>query len=227
MSPSPKPLPEFTTEEKRNASVILNRIKKLYPAVGTALDYSDAWQLLVATVLSAQTTDVAVNKVLPELFSKYPTPEELAGANPEEVELIVHSTGFYRQKTKSIIALAGDIVDRYQGEVPKDLDALTELRGVGRKTASVVLAEVWDVPAIAVDTHVNRVANRVGLTANKDPVKVERDLMGLYPKKQWSGISMRFIQFGRDVCDAKKPMCWECPLRDRCEYPDKTPKPRR
>lgn len=227
MAAKRKPLPEFTTDEKRNATVILNRIKKLYPDVGTALDYSDAWQLLVATVLSAQTTDVAVNKVLPELFGTYSTPEELAGANPEDVEKIVHSTGFYRQKTKSIVALAGDIVDKYDGDVPKDLDALTELRGVGRKTASVVLAEVWNVPAIAVDTHVNRVANRVGLTSNKDPVKVEADLMGLYPKKQWSGISMRFIQFGRDVCDAKKPMCWECPLRDRCKYPDKTLKPRR
>jgi endonuclease-3 len=108
-----------------------------------------------------------------------------------------------------------------------DLDALTELRGVGRKTASVVLAEVWNIPAIAVDTHVNRVSNRLGLSSNKDPVKIEADLMGLYPRKQWSGISMRFIQFGRDICDAKKPRCWECPLRDRCEYPDKTLKPRK
>ncbi len=221
MAASSKPLPQFTTEEKRNASVILNRIKKRYPDVGTALDYEDAWQLLVATVLSAQTTDVAVNKVLPELFATYPTPADLAGANPEDVEQIVHSTGFYRQKTKSIIALAGDIVDTFDGAVPSDLEELVKLRGVGRKTASVVLAEVWDVPAIAVDTHVNRVANRVGLTQNTDPVKIEMDLKGLYPKKAWSGISMRFIQFGRDVCDAKKPRCWECPLRDRCAYTDK------
>lgn len=225
MAAPTKPLPEFSTEEKRNASVILNRIAKLYPDVGTALDYRDAWQLLVATVLSAQTTDENVNKVLPVLFDAYPTPEDLAGADPEEVEEIVFSTGFYRQKTKSIIALAGDIVDKFAGEVPKDLDALVQLRGVGRKTASVVLAEVWDVPAIAVDTHVNRVSNRLGLTSNSDPVKIEADLMGLLPKQRWSGVSMRMIQFGRDVCDAKKPRCWECPLRDRCEFEPKTPRP--
>jgi len=224
-SPPVKPLPEFSTEHKRNASVILNRIAKRYPEVGTALDYSDAWQLLVATVLSAQTTDESVNKVLPELFGRYPTPDDLAAANPDDVESIVFSTGFYRQKTKSIIVLANDIVDHYGGEVPPDLDQLVKLRGVGRKTASVVLAEVWDVPAIAVDTHVKRVMNRVGLTDNTDPVKIEADLMGMYPKKRWSGISMRVIQFGRDVCDAKKPRCWDCPLRDRCAYEDKSPRP--
>jgi len=224
-SPPVKPLPEFSTEHKRNASVILNRIAKRYPEVGTALDYSDAWQLLVATVLSAQTTDESVNKVLPELFGRYPTPDDLAAANPDDVESIVFSTGFYRQKTKSIIVLANDIVDHYGGEVPPDLDQLVKLRGVGRKTASVVMAEVWDVPAIAVDTHVKRVMNRVGLTDNTDPVKIEADLMGMYPKKRWSGISMRVIQFGRDVCDAKKPRCWDCPLRDRCAYEDKSPRP--
>jgi endonuclease-3 len=225
MAAPKKPLPEFSTEEKRNASVVLNRIAKLYPEVGTALDYHDAWQLLVATVLSAQTTDENVNKVLPDLFSSYPTPEDLAGADPEDVEKIVFSTGFYRQKTKSIITLAGDIVDKFGGEVPKDLEALVQLRGVGRKTASVVLAEVWDVPAIAVDTHVKRVSNRLGLTSNTDPVKIEADLMGLLPKKRWSGLSMRMIQFGRDICDAKKPQCWDCPLRDRCEFEPKTPRP--
>ena len=212
-----------TTTEKRNASVLLNRLKKLYPQMGTALDYSDAWQLLVATVLSAQTTDENVNKVLPELFSKWPTPEDLAAADPEEVENVVFSTGFYRQKTKSIISLAADLVDKYAGVVPADLDELVKLRGVGRKTASVVLAEVWDIPAIAVDTHVKRVTNRLGLTSETDPVKIEFELRALHPKKSWSGISMRYIQFGRDVCDARLPRCWECPLRDRCPYPDKSP----
>lgn len=224
-SPPVKPLPSFTTQEKRNASVILNRIARLYPDVGTALDYDDAWQLLVATVLSAQTTDENVNKVLPALFEAYPTPDDLAGANPDDVEQIIFSTGFYRQKTKSIITLAGDLVDKYDGEVPADLDKLVELRGVGRKTASVVLAEVWGAPAIAVDTHVNRVMNRLGLTTNTDPVKVEGDIMGLLPKPKWSGVSMRVIQFGRDVCDAKKPRCWTCPLADRCQYPDKASAP--
>ncbi len=193
--------------------------------MGTALTYEDPWQLIVATVLSAQTTDENVNRVTPTLFARWPTPEDLAEADPEEVEQVVFSTGFYRQKTKSIISLASDVVDRYDGVVPADLDEMTTLRGVGRKTASVVLAEAWGMPAIAVDTHVKRVAGRLGLTATSDPAKVEAALMALYPKNRWAGISMRMIQFGRDVCDARKPRCWECPLVDRCPYPDKTPEP--
>ncbi len=214
-----------TTEERRNARVILNRLKKRYPEMGTALTYQDPWQLIVATVLSAQTTDENVNRVTPALFGRWPTPEDLAEADPEEVEQVVYSTGFYRQKTKSIISLASDLVDRYDGVVPADLDEMTTLPGVGRKTASVVLAEAWGMPAIAVDTHVKRVAGRLGLTTTSDPAKVEADLMALYPKNQWAGISMRMIQFGRDVCDARKPRCWECPLVDRCPYPDKTLEP--
>ena len=214
-----------TVEERRNARVILNRLKKRYPKMGTALTYQDPWQLIVATVLSAQTTDENVNRVTPALFLSWPTPEDLAEADPEDVEQVVFSTGFYRQKTKSIISLASDLVDRYDGVVPADLDEMTTLRGVGRKTASVVLAEAWGMPAIAVDTHVKRVAGRLGLTATSDPAKVEADLMALYPTDQWAGISMRMIQFGRDVCDARKPRCWECPLVDRCPYPDKTLEP--
>ncbi len=216
-----------SVQERRNARVILNRLNKLYPDVATALEYVDPWQLLVSTVLSAQTTDENVNKVAPVLFERYPTPEDLAGADPEDVERIIYSTGYYRQKTKSVIALAGDLVDKYDGDVPADLDKLVALRGVGRKTASVVLAEVWDIPAIAVDTHVKRVAKRLGLTPNLDPEKVERDLMSLYPEDRWTQVSMTVIQFGRDVCDAKKPRCWECPLRDRCAYDDKTIGPKR
>ena len=178
-----------------------------------------------ATVLSAQTTDENVNRVTPVLFAHWPAPEDLAEADPEAVEKVVFSTGFYRQKTKSIISLANDLVEKFGGEVPDDLDAMVTLRGVGRKTASVVLAEAWGRPAIAVDTHVKRVTARLGLTAETDPVKVERDLRSLYPAKEWAGISMRVIQFGRDVCDAKKPRCWDCPLADRCPYPDKTPAP--
>ena len=217
--------PTPSTEQKRNARVLFNRLKKLYPEMKTALDYADAWQLLVVTVLSAQTTDENVNKVAPNLFARWPSPEDLAGANPEDVEKVVFSTGFYRQKTKSIISLAADLVDKFGGVVPKDLDQLVTLRGVGRKTASVVLAEVWDHPAIAVDTHVRRVTNRLALTNETDPTKIEFDLKALHNKKIWSGISMRYIQFGRDICDARKPRCWECPLADRCPYPDKTPPP--
>ena len=216
------PLPQ----RRRAARVILRRLHKLYPEMKTALDYTDPWQLLVSTVLSAQTTDDNVNRVTPVLFERWPTPEDLAAARPEDVEEVIFSTGFYRQKTKAVLSLAADLVERFDGEVPRDLDSLVTLKGVGRKTASVVLAEVWDEPAIAVDTHVKRVSGRLGLTTNDDPVKIENDLKDLYLEKTWSGISMRFIQFGRDVCDARKPLCWECPLRDRCPYEEKTRRPR-
>jgi endonuclease-3 len=177
--------------------------------------------LLVSTVLSAQTTDENVNRITPVLFTRFPTPFDLAEANPEEVEAIVFSSGFYRQKTRSILALSKALVERFNGVVPRDLDALVTLTGVGRKTASVVLAEAFGVPAIAVDTHVRRVARRLDLTEEMDPVKIERDLRSLYPKKEWSGISMRFIQFGRDVCDARRPLCGECELNRICRWPGK------
>lgn len=189
--------------------------------MGTALDYQNPWQLLVVTVLSAQTTDENVNKVAPDLFARYPTPSDLAEANPEDVEELIFSTGFYRQKTKSIISLSRDLEDLYDGEVPTDIDDLVKLRGVGRKTASVVLAEVWNVPAIAVDTHVKRVAGRLGLTSETDPVKIETDLKALYPTDTWSGLSMRFIQFGRDICDARRPDCGACELFQLCEWPQR------
>lgn len=216
-----------TTEERRTARVFLNRLTKRYPDTSTALEYRDPWQLLVATVLSAQTTDENVNKVTPGLFERYPTAEDLASGDPEDVERIIFSTGYYRQKTRSIIELAGDIVERFGGEVPDEMEKLVELRGVGRKTASVVLAEVWGIPAIAVDTHVKRVANRLGLTADSDPVRIERDLKALYPTERWASVSMCFINFGRQVCDARRPRCWECPLRDRCAYEDKAVRPER
>lgn len=213
------------TTERRNARVVLDRLKKRYPEISTALAYDSAWQLLVATVLSAQTTDENVNRVTPVLFARWPTAADLAEADPEEVESVVFSTGFYRQKTKSIIALSADLVARFDGVVPTDLDELVTLHGVGRKTASVVLAEAFGVPAIAVDTHVKRVSTRLGLVTSSDPVKLEHELRALYPEREWPGLSMRFIQFGRDVCDARKPRCWECPLADRCPYPAKNAEP--
>jgi len=212
-----------TTEEKRNARVVFNRLVKRYPEMGTALSYADPWQLLVATVLSAQTTDENVNKVTPELFTRWPECEDLAVADPDEVESVVFSTGFYRQKTTSIIALSADLAARFDGRVPQDLDELVTLRGVGRKTASVVLAEVWGLPAIAVDTHVERVTTRLGLVGAANPKGIEYELRALYPERHWSRISMRFIQFGRDVCTARLPRCPACPLADRCSFPDKTP----
>ena len=210
---------------RRHARTILGRLKKLYPTIRTALEYDSAWQLLVVTVMSAQTTDENVNKVAPELFRRWPEPEDLAAADPEAVETTIFSTGFYRQKAKSIIALSEDLIERYEGEVPRLLEELVTLRGVGRKTASVVLAEAWGLPAIAVDTHVKRVAFRLSLTDEEAPDKVETDLRDLYPEREWAGISMRYIQFGRDVCDARKPRCWTCPMIDRCRYPDMTPPP--
>lgn len=220
---SPLDLP--MAQRRRSARLILKRLIAEYPEMATALTYTDPWQLIVATVLSAQTTDENVNKVTPILFSRWPTPEDLAEANPEEVEEVVFSTGFYRQKTRSVLALASDLVEHFDGQVPRDLDAMVTLKGVGRKTASVVLAEAWGDPAIAVDTHVKRVSNRLGLTANTDPKKIEIDLKDLYLQRTWAGVSMRFIQFGRDFCDARKPRCWECPLSDRCPYEPKTVRP--
>jgi endonuclease III len=200
---------------------VFNRLVERYPTIHTALDYESPWQLLVTTVLSAQTTDENVNRARAGLFERYPEPADLATADMEEVERIVYSTGFYRQKARSIVTLAGDVVDKFSGEVPRDLDALVTLRGVGRKTASVVLAEAWGDPAIAVDTHVRRVTNRIGLTSERDPVKIEKDLKALYPKAVWAGVSMRFIQFGRDVCEARKPRCGECELVALCDWPHK------
>lgn len=206
---------------RRRAGKILKLLKVRYPAIGTALDYQDPWQLLVATVLSAQTTDTNINRITPILFQHYPTAFDLAQANPEEVESIVFSSGFYRQKTKSIIALSQALVERFEGRVPNDLEQLVTLPGVGRKTASVVLAEAFSQPAIAVDTHVRRVARRLDLTQETDPVKIERDLRQLYPRQEWQGISMRFIQFGRDICEARRPLCPECELNRICQWPGK------
>lgn len=210
-----------TSGERGKARAVFNRLRKRYPEIRTALEYDNAWQLLVVTAISAQTTDENVNKVAPELFQTYPDAESLADANPEDVEKIIYSTGFFRQKTKSIITLSQGVVELFGGVVPADLDELVKLHGVGRKTASVVLAEAWGIPAIAVDTHVNRVARRLGLTAESKPEKIEKDLMALYPVEQWSGLSMRFIQFGRDTCDAKRPRCGECELFKLCEWPDR------
>lgn len=207
------------------ARTTLRRLKKRYRHIGTALDYDNPWQLLVSTIISAQTTDENVNRVVPELFRRWPNAGALAGAKEAEVQQVLFSTGFYRQKTKSVIAMSADLMDRFGGEVPVDLDDLVTLRGVGRKTASVVLAEAFGKPAIAVDTHVKRLSNRLGLTEHSDPAKIETDLRELYDRRQWAGISMRFIQFGRDVCDARKPRCYECELDDICPYPDKTPPP--
>ncbi len=213
---------EPSSAERARAGRISKRFAELYPEISTALTYANPWQLIVSTAISAQTTDVNVNKATPALFAAYPTPEDLANANPEDVERLIFSTGFYKQKSRSIVALAAAIVDHHGGEVPEDMDLLVTLPGVGRKTASVVLAEAFGRPEIAVDTHVKRVALRIGLTAETDPTKVERDLKAVVPKPHWNKLSMRMIQFGRDVCDARNPRCRSCALRRTCKYPEKT-----
>lgn len=205
-----------TPAERGKARAVVRRLEERYPEIHTALDYENPWQLLVVTVMSAQTTDENVNGVAPLLFEEYPEPTDLAEANPEDVEQIIFSTGFYRQKTKSIIALSNALVEEHDGVVPDDRDLLVKLPGVGRKTANVVLAEAWGRPAIAVDTHVNRISNRLELTTEKDPVKIEKDLESLIPKKSWPGLSMRMIQFGRDVCIARSPRCGICELAPIC-----------
>lgn len=221
MPRSVQPEPDPTPAQKRRARTILKRLKERYPDIGTALEYVDGFQLLVATVMSAQTTDETVNRITPILFARYPTPADMAAANPEDIERIIFSSGFYRQKTKSIISLARGLVEGFKGVVPSTLDELVTLPGVGRKTASVVLAEAFKSPAIAVDTHVKRVARRLDLTNNTDPVKIEKDLKALFPRKEWAGISMRVIQFGRDVCDARRPLCETCELNRICRWPGK------
>lgn len=210
-----------TPKERGKARAVLNRLKRRYPTIRTALEYRNPWELLVVTILSAQTTDENVNRVAPELFRRYPTPADLAEADPEEVEKIVYSTGYYRQKSRAIIEMSRDLEERYGGEVPADLDEMVKLRGVGRKTASVVLAEAWGIPAIAVDTHVRRVSRRLGLSRQEDPAKIEEDLKALFPEKEWAGLSMRIIQFGRDICDARRPRCEECEMFSLCEWPER------
>ncbi|MFP3915751.1 MAG: endonuclease III [Actinomycetota bacterium] len=210
-----------TPAERGRARAILNRLRERYPDIHTALDYRSPWELLVSTVLSAQTTDENVNRVAPVLFQKYPEPGDLAEADPEDVERIIYSTGYFRQKTKSLLALAAAVEEEFRGVVPDDLDELVKLPGVGRKTASVLLAEAWGKPAIAVDTHVKRVSGRLALTTQTDPIKIEQDLKALYPVDTWAGLSMRFIQFGRDVCVARRPLCGSCELRPLCPWPDK------
>jgi endonuclease-3 len=171
---------------------------------------------LVATILSAQCTDEMVNKVTPDLFARYPTPGELAEADPGEVELLIRPTGFFRQKTKSLIGMAETIEARFNGEVPTDLDDLVTLPGVGRKTGNVIRSVAFGLPGLPVDTHVGRLSRRLKLTAETDPVKVERDLDGLVVPEERGGLSLRLILHGRKVCDARRPRCDVCLLNDAC-----------
>jgi endonuclease-3 len=195
----------------------MNReLARMYPDAHCELDFRSPYELLTATILSAQTTDVRVNLVTPQLFARYPTPTDLAAADPAEVELIIESTGFFRAKTKSIIGMAQAVVDRFEGEVPGRLADLVTLPGVGRKTANVVLGNAFGVPGITVDTHFGRLARRFGWTTETDPIKVEAEVGALVEKSEWTMLSHRLIWHGRRVCHSRKPACGACDLAPMC-----------
>jgi len=202
---------------KARAAEIDALLKELYPRAEIALRFESDFQLLVAVILSAQTTDVSVNKVTPVLFDRFPDARALAGADPAEVEEIVHPTGFFRNKTKNIIGAAQRIVAEYDGRVPDTMEGLLTLPGVARKTANIVLYNAFGkAEGIAVDTHVFRLAHRLGYSSEKDANKVERDLMELFPREEWGALTYRLIEHGRAICDAKRPICGQCALADLC-----------
>jgi endonuclease III len=205
-----KPTPEYARE-------VYARLAAHYPDAHCALDFKSPFQLLVATILSAQCTDKRVNMVTPALFKKYKTPKAMAAAKPEELEEMIKSTGFFRNKTKSLLGMSAAVADEHGGKVPDEMDKLVKLPGVGRKTANVVLGNAYAKnQGVVVDTHVGRVSGRLGLTSNVDPVKVEQDLMKLFPRENWALLSHLFIEHGRQICDARRPKCEICFLNDLC-----------
>jgi endonuclease-3 len=199
------------------APEIFARLHRTYPDAHCALDFQSPFQLLVATILSAQCTDKRVNMVTPALFRRYPTPEALSVAKTEELEEMIKSTGFFRNKAKSLVGMATAIAERHGGVVPSEMEQLVGLPGVGRKTANVILGNAFERnDGIVVDTHVTRVSQRLALTTNTDPVKIEQDLMPLFPRDQWTLLAHLFIEHGRQICIARAPKCEQCPLSDLC-----------
>jgi endonuclease III len=192
------------------------RLTHEFPVAVCELDHRNPFELLAATILSAQCTDVRVNMVTPALFARYPTPADLAVADQGEVEQIIRSTGFYQSKARNLIAMATRLVEHFDGEVPTDRDELTTLAGVGRKTANVVRSVAFELPGLPVDTHVGRLSRRLGLTTHEDPVKVEHELGGFLPPAEWGEFSLRLILHGRRTCDARRPQCADCVLEDLC-----------
>jgi endonuclease-3 len=212
------------TMQKKNKdriAIIRKILKAAFPNVKTRLRYRNPFELLVATILSAQCTDKQVNSVTKDLFNKLKTPEAFAYASIETIEKLIRPTGFFRNKTKNIKKCSAYLIEKYNSEVPKTLDELVKLPGVGRKTANVVLGAGFGIPGIVVDTHVTRISRRLGLTENHDPVKIEFDLMKIIPKNEWNDFCLQLIYFGRSVCKARKPECAICPLNDLCDSRDK------
>jgi endonuclease-3 len=208
--------PETRAALVRRARKINRVLAETYPDAQVELDFQNPFQLLVATVLSAQTTDKRVNMTTPTLFAKYPTPDDLAVANPADVESILASIGLFRAKTKSVIGLSIALRDRFGGEVPRKLTNMVTLPGVGRKTANVVLGNAYGIPGLTVDTHFGRLARRFGWTSSEDPVKVEAEVGPLIAKKDWVILSHRLIWHGRRICHSRKPACGACPVADWC-----------
>ena len=220
-APNPVQAARFARESKaarrERTLEILKRLHAEYPDARCSLDFRNPYQLLVATILSAQCTDERVNQVTPALFKRFPEPADLADARPEEVEELIKSTGFFRNKTRSLLGMSSALTERHAGQVPEQMDELVDLPGVGRKTANVVLGNAFGkAEGVVVDTHVTRLSQRLGLTQHKDAVKIELDLMELVPRAEWTIISHLFIDHGRAVCKAPTPRCEVCVLNDIC-----------
>ncbi|HQB12013.1 MAG TPA: endonuclease III [Candidatus Omnitrophota bacterium] len=207
---------ETLEKKKRRASSIVRRLRKTYPDVRCALHFSNPWELLVATILSAQCTDKRVNKVTPVLFKKYPKISDYAGARVGQLESIIRSTGFYRNKAKNIIRAARVILAKFEGEVPRTMESLITIPGVGRKTANVVLGNAFGIPGISVDTHMIRLNRLLGFTRHTDPVKIEFDLMQIVPRRDWTLFSSLVIRHGRTRCPARRPDCPHCEIARQC-----------
>jgi endonuclease-3 len=221
--PKKVPKPKTAAERKARMNRILAELDNIFPKATCALTHKNPWQLLVATILSAQCTDERVNKVTPELFKKYPTIEAMANASQDEVAADIRSTGFFNNKARSLIGAAKTIVADYKGQVPRSMEELLKVPGAARKTANVVLGTAYGIPAgVVVDTHVQRISQRLDLTKNEEPVKVEQDLMSILPQDRWILFAHQVIHFGRQICIARKPRCASCPLDPVCYSKDKT-----
>jgi len=207
---------ESLEDLKKRAARISRTLAKLYPKARISLDFETPWQCLAATILSAQSTDVNVNRVTPQLFKEYPDARAMAAADPRHVEQLIVSTGFFRQKTRALIGAAKKIVEDYGGEVPSTMEELLKIPGVGRKTANVILGHVFGKPAFVVDTHVRRLTYRLGFTKHTDPTEIEFDMQKILPPKDWTPFSMRLILHGRQICIARKPKCEICAIAGDC-----------
>jgi endonuclease-3 len=203
-------------DKKKIVSILIEELSKLYPVAKIQLSFSSPFELLFATILSAQCTDARVNKVTAEVFKKYNTPEQFAKLPLEVIEQLIFSTGFYKAKAKHIQDMSLDLLEKFNGVVPGTMDELLTLPGVGRKTANVILGHIFNIPAIVVDTHVIRISNRLGLVQTTNPEKIEYELMKIVSKTDWVIFTHYFINFGRNICDARKPKCSECPLNHIC-----------